>query len=140
MIMLTRNKSAFTLLESLVTLAITACVLLTIEFCLPLLHTNSNTPPDIAFKGVIHQIEIQRYQFVNANEHQVALKSSEGKRMLLEVKNNKLQLSAVGAGQIILQQKVKSLTVKNCRGYFILKLLTHDDQTVDALLYLPKEK
>lgn len=63
--------------------------------------------------------------------------SYEGKDMYLEVKNNKLQLSGSGAGQIILMQNVTNLAVDDRNNYLNLTITTNKGK-FSSILHLKK--
>lgn len=140
MIMLKNRYAAFTLIESLIALIVASLVLLTIQFSLPLLKVQVNLPLDVAFQTAIRQVETQQYRLITTNSHSVRLNNSEGKKMNLIVHNNKLQLSAEGAGQIILLRDVKALNVVDFQSYLKLEIISENDQKVMGIMHLKREE
>lgn len=135
-----RNKRAFTLLESLVALLVTGLVLTLVQLSIPLLKSHTESSLDIKMFTISHQIETQKYSLISADKHRVSLKSSDGKLMHLEVYKNKLQLSANGAGQIILAPNINQLNVTDKVSHLQLELVDQDAQRANSILYLRSEK
>lgn len=140
MSMLKNKRTAFTLLESMVALIVTGLVLMTIQFSLSLLKTQTPVPLDITLRAVAHQIEVQKYTFISAHKDHVILNNSEGKPMNLEVRRNQLQIAAVGAGQIVMAQNIRQLTVIDHTSYLGLEIIDYKGQKANCLLYLKKGK
>lgn len=138
--MLKSSSAAFTLLESLIALMVTGLVFMTIQFSLSLLKTETQAPLDITLRAVTRQIEVQKYTVVSAHTDHVILKNSEGKLMNLTVHNNKLQLSASGAGQIIMAQNISQLMVFDRKTHLELEVINYQGQKANGLLYLKKGK
>jgi len=140
MIMPKNRHTAFTLIESLIALIITSLILLTIQFSLPLLKTQVSLPLDVSFQTAIRQVETQKYTMITTDSHSVRLNNSEGKKMNLTVYKNKLQLSADGAGQIILLRDIKALNVVDFQSYLKLEIVSENDQKVVGIMHLKREK
>jgi len=140
MIMLKNRYTAFTLIESLIALIVASLILLTIQFSLPLLKVQVNLPLDVALQTVIKQVETQKYTMLATDLHSIRLNNTEGKKMNLIVHNNKLQLSAEGAGQIILLRDVKALNVVDFQSYLKLEIVSENDQKVMGIMHLKREK
>jgi hypothetical protein len=136
--MLKNSSAAFTLLESLIAVIITGLVFMTIQFSLSLLKPQVQTPLDITLRAVTHQIEVQKYILVSAHTDHVILKNNEEKLMKLTVYKNRLQISAVGAGQIIMAQNISQLTIFDRTTYLELEVVNCQGQKASGLLYLKK--
>lgn len=136
--MLKNSSAAFTLLESLIAVIITGLVFMTIQFSLSLLKPQIQTPLDITLRAVTHQIEVQKYTLVSAHTDHVILKNNEEKLMKLTVYKNRLQISAVGAGQVIMAQNISQLTVFDRTTYLELEVVNCQGQKANGLLYLKK--
>lgn len=136
--MLKNSSAAFTLLESLIAVIITGLVFMTIQFSLSLLKPQVQTPLDITLRAVTHQIEVQKYTLVSAHTDHVILKNNEEKLMKLTVYKNRLQISAVGAGQVIMAQNISQLTIFDRTTYLELEVVNCQGQKASGLLYLKK--
>ncbi|MGY3702275.1 hypothetical protein [Leuconostoc gelidum] len=111
---------------------------MTIQFSLSLLKPQTQIPLDMTLRAVTHQIEVQKYTLVSVHTDHVILKSNEDKQMNLTVYKNKLQLSASGAGQIIMAQNISQLTVFDRTTYLELEVVNCQGQKANCLLYLKK--
>ncbi|MCT4387237.1 prepilin-type N-terminal cleavage/methylation domain-containing protein [Leuconostoc pseudomesenteroides] len=128
---------AFTLLESLIALSLAALVMITIQFLIP--HLNQVIQPDdrTTFQTALHQLEIQKYSVKDNNNHVINMMSADSKKMTLMLRNNKLQLSAAGSGQIILMENVDDLIIMASGSLFKLTIKIHH-RTIHGILYLQK--
>lgn len=82
-------------------------------------------------------LKLKKYTITSATLTSVRLKSYEGKDMYLEVKNNKLQISGSGAGQIILMENVTNLAVDDRNNYLNLTITTNKGK-FSSILHLKK--
>ncbi|ABJ61582.1 competence protein ComGF [Leuconostoc mesenteroides subsp. dextranicum] len=131
------KNDGFTLLEALISLLIAALVLTSLQFVVPFLKQISDAPKATVLQTITHQLETQKYTITSATLTSARLKSYEGKDMYLEVKNNKLQISGSGAGQIILMQNVTNLAVDDRNNYLNLTITTNKGK-FSSILHLKK--
>lgn len=131
------KNDGFTLIEALISLFIASLVLTTLQFVVPLLKQISDAPKGTVLQTITHQLETQKYTITSVTLTSARLKSYEGKDMYLEVKNDKLQLSGSGAGQIILMQNVADLKVDNSNNYLNLTITTNKGK-FSSILHLKK--
>ncbi|MGO0154792.1 prepilin-type N-terminal cleavage/methylation domain-containing protein [Leuconostoc mesenteroides] len=131
------KNDGFTLLEALISLIIASLVLTSLQFVIPFLKQISDVPKETVLQTITHQLETQKYTITSTTLTSAKLKSYEGKNMYLEVKNNKLQISGSGAGQIILMQNVTELAVDDCSNYLNLTITTNKGKC-SSILHLEK--
>ena len=136
---MTKN-SGFTLLEALLSLSVSSLVLVSLQFMLPSLHRFSQVDTGTTFKTAVRQIEDQKYLLKNVEPNKLELSSYESKKMTLEVKNSKLQLSGESTGQIILMHDVSTLVIEDRTNYLNLTITTNKSKKLSTILRLERKK